>query len=133
MLLASIVAEAQEGYHFNFPEQRTTAVRQPAELRQFPLPPSSRPPTVADPPSDRTPQRRLSLDEAIRTALENDRVIRVLVGETAVNSGKTIYDVAIANTVIDQQTARFNPFITVNNNWDQIKLPSVSTLVTKAS
>jgi outer membrane protein TolC len=117
-------AAAQDVYHFNFPEQRTTVVRQPAELRKYPLPPSSRPPTVADTPSERTTQRRLSLDEAIRTALENDRVIRVLAGETAVNSGRTIYDVAIANTVVDQQTARFNPFITINNNWDQIKLPS---------
>jgi len=126
LLLAGIAGDAagQDTYHFNFPEQRTTAVRQPAELRQFPLPPSGRPPTVAHPLSDRTPQRRLSLDEAIRTALENDRVIRILAGETAVNSGKTIYDVAIANTVVDQQTARFNPFITVNNNWDQLKLPS---------
>src|SRR5688572_13541420 len=117
-------AAAQGAYHFNFPEQRTTIVRQPAELRQYPLPVSSRPPTVADAASDRSPQLRLSLDEAIRTALENDRVIRVLAGETAVHSGRTIYDVAIANTVVDQETARFNPFITVNNNWDQLKLPS---------
>jgi outer membrane protein TolC len=88
------------------------------------LPTSSRPPTVVDASYDRAPELRLSLDEAIRTALENDRVIRVLAGETAINSGRTIYDVAIANTVVDQQTARFNPFITVNNNWDQLKLPS---------
>lgn len=122
-LCAAVQLRAQEGYHFNFPEQRTTAVRQPAELQQFPLPPSSRPPTVAT-TLDRTQRRQLSLDEAIRVALANDRVIRILAGETAVNSGRTIYDVAIANTVVDQQTARFNPFLSVNNNWDQIKLPS---------
>lgn len=115
---------AQDRYHFNFPEQRTTEVRQPAELRQFPLPPSSPPPTVAEKLDPRIPRRQLSLDEAIRVALANDRVIRVLAGETAVNSGRTIYDVAIANAAVDQQTARFNPFITVNNNWDRLKLPS---------
>src|ERR1044071_5467001 len=80
----------QEGYHFNFPEQRSTVVRQPAELRQFPLPPSSPPPTVAEKLDDRTPRRQLSLDEAIRVALGNDRVVRILAGETAVNSGQTI-------------------------------------------
>ena len=70
------------------------------------------------------PQRVMPLDEAIRIALENDRVIRVLAGVTAVNSGRTIYDVAIANTVIDQQQARFDPLITVNNNWDHLELPT---------
>ena len=43
--------------------------------------------------------RHFSLDDAIRIALENDRVIRVLAGVTAVTSGRTIYDAAIANTV----------------------------------
>lgn len=124
LALSGREAAGQDSYHFNFPEQRTTVVRQPAELRQFPLPPTSRPPTVADVAGDRVERRLLPLDEAIRIALENDRVIRVLAGETAVSSGRTIYDVAIANTVIDQETARFNPFITINNNWDQLKLPS---------
>lgn len=103
-------------------EQRNTVIRQPADFRPAALPPSAQPPTVAT-KTPFTPQQ-LSLDEAIRIALENDRVVRVLAGETAVKSGKTIYDVAIANTGIDQQTARFNPFLTVNNNWDRIELPT---------
>ncbi|WP_254509270.1 TolC family protein [Anatilimnocola floriformis] len=108
-------------YHL---EQRSTVIRQPADFRSAPLPPSAPPPTVAKPGPDRFTPQRISLDDAIRIALENDRVVRVLAGETAVNSGKTIYDVAIANTVIDQRTARFNPFLTVNNNWDRLELPT---------
>jgi outer membrane protein TolC len=117
-------ASAQGPYRFVFPEQRTTEIRQPGDLPYIPLPPSSAPPTVHTRTVEGYQPRNLSLDEAIRIALENDRVIRVLAGETAVNSGRTIYDVAIANTVIDQRNARFDPFLSVNNNWDQVDLPS---------
>ena len=103
-------------------EQRTTTIRQPADFRAAALPPSAPPPTVAN--ANRFTPQQISLDDAIRIALGNDRVVRVLAGETAVNSGKTIYDVAIANTVIDQRTARFNPFLSVNNNWDRLELPT---------
>jgi outer membrane protein TolC len=106
-----------------YPEQRRTDVRGPIQLFPAPLQPSSPPPTVASPASLRETERFLPLDEALRIALENDRVIRVLAGITAVNSGRTIYDVAIANTAIDQQQARFDPAITVNNNWDHTELP----------
>jgi outer membrane protein TolC len=57
-------------------------------------------------------------------ALANDRVIRVLTGVSAASSGRTIYDPAIANTAIDEQLARFDPFLQVNNSWDRIELPS---------
>ncbi|MCI0358002.1 MAG: TolC family protein [Planctomycetaceae bacterium] len=106
-----------------YPEQRTADVRPIGSLPYVPLPPSGPPPTVSagDPGATK---RFLTLDDAIRIALENDRVIRVLAGVTAIASGQTIYDVAIANTTVDQQLARFDPFLTVNNNWDHLELPS---------
>jgi outer membrane protein TolC len=106
-----------------YPEERSLQIRGPAQMRYVPLPPTAAPPTV----SRRDPEEamiQLSLDDAIRIALENDRVVRVLAGATAVNSGRTIYDVAIAATQIDQEQARFDPFLTVNNNWDHLDLPS---------
>jgi len=108
-----------------YPEQRTADVRPLESLPVVPLPPSGPPPTVSggDPGATR---RYLSLDDAIRIALENDRVIRVLAGVGAVSSGQTIYDVAIANTGVDQQLARFDPFLEVNNNWDHLDLPTAT-------
>jgi len=61
----------------------------------------------------------LSLDEAIRIALANDDVIRILAGNTAVASGRTIYDPAIANTAIDVQNSRFDPTLGISNNWNR--------------
>ncbi len=58
---------------------------------------------------------RVSLDDAIRIALENAEVIRVLGGVTATSSGRTIYDPAIANTAIDQARGRFDPRLNINN------------------
>ncbi len=118
------IAAAQGPYHLVYPEQRQTEIRGPAQFAPAPLPPTSPPPTVATPQDLRMTERRLSLDEAIRIALANDRVFRVLAGVGAVNSGRTIYDVAIANTVIDDRQARFDPLLTVNNNWDHLELPS---------
>src|SRR5262245_60861107 len=108
-----------------YPEQRTADVRPLESLPVVPMPPSGPPPTVSggDPGATR---RYLSLDDAIRIALENDRVIRVLAGVGAVSSGQTIYDVAIANTGVDQQLARFDPFLEVNNNWDHLDLPTAT-------
>ncbi len=65
----------------------------------------------------------LSLDEAIRTALLNSEVVRVLAGVTAVSSGRTIYDAAITNTTIDQERARFDPTVSVTNSWDRTETP----------
>jgi outer membrane protein TolC len=90
-------------------EQRELAVRDPAQLPPAPLPPLPPPTTVAAPLPEDAPVRELSLDEAIRTALANSKVVRVLVGETAVASGRTVYDPAIANTRIDQEQAAFDP------------------------
>ena len=108
-----------------YPEQRTAEVRPLEALPVVPLPPSAPPPTVSA--SDAGAATRfLSLDDAIRICLENDRVIRVLAGVTAINSGQTIYDVAITNTTVDEQFARFDPFLEVNNNWDHLDLPSAT-------
>ena len=78
-------------------------------------------------PSDATQQapRRedwlLSLDEAIRIALEHSEVVRVLAGNLAVSSGRTIYDPAIANTQIDAQRAAFDPVLGVDNTWNHVE------------
>jgi outer membrane protein TolC len=117
-------AGTQVPYRVIYPEARQIQVREAVQLAPAMLPPSSPPPTVASPEDLRSTRRDMPLDEAIRIALENDRVVRVLAGITAVNSGRTIYDVAIANTQIDQQQARFDPAITVENNWDHLELPT---------
>jgi len=115
-------APAQYPYRVIYPGQRTIEYRDPSAFPLVPLPSSSPPPTVSTPPVGDT--RYFSLDDSIRTALANDRVIRVLAGVGAAASGRTIYDPAIANTAIDEQLGRFDPFVTINNNWDHIELPS---------
>jgi MFS family permease len=45
-------------------------------------------------PQDEAVPRELALDEAIRIALVNANVVRVLTGVTAIPSGSTIYDAA---------------------------------------
>jgi outer membrane protein TolC len=108
-------------YRVIYPEQRQVEYRDPSQFPAIPLPPSSPPPTVTVGPTGG--ERLFSLDDAIRTSLENARVIRLLAGITAVTSGRTIYDPAVTNTTIDQALGRFDPFLTVNNNWDRIEQP----------
>lgn len=116
-------APAQYPYRIIYPEQRQIEYRDPAQFPAIPLPPTAPPPTVSNPPTGDT--RYFPLDDAIRTSLANATVIRVLSGGgLAVNSGRTIYDVAITNTTIDQALGRFDPFLQVNNNWDKIDIPS---------
>jgi outer membrane protein TolC len=103
-------------------EQRQIHVRHPSELPHFPVPELPQPPTVSNPLPDSAP-RELSLDEAIRTALVNSEVVRVLTGVTAVASGRTIYDAAITNTTIDQERAVFDPTVSVTNSWDRFEPP----------
>ena len=115
-------APAQYPYRVIYPEQRQIQYRDTSQFPAIPLPPTAPPPTVTNPPTGDT--RYFPLDDAIRTALGNDRVVRVLAGVTAVSSGSTIYDAAITNTTIDQALGRFDPFLQVNNNWDHIELPT---------
>lgn len=110
------------------PEQRQICVRHPSQLPHIAIPATPRPATVSDLQWD-SPEYPLSLDSAIRVALSNAEVIRVLAGVTAVRSGSTIYDVAINNAEIDVAQGRFDPTLSVDNFWNQIESPlSTATL-----
>jgi outer membrane protein TolC len=104
------------------PEQRRIEARDPADLPPAPIPPFPPPPTVSNPAPD-VPPTELSLDEAIRVALANSKVVRVLAGVTAVSSGQTIYDPAIANTAIDEARATFDPVVSVSNAFTRSEQP----------
>ena len=90
-------------------------IRDPSQMRQVRLPEMPAPATVFRPGAALQPWN-LSLDEAIRIALENADVIRVLGG----SSGRTIYDPAIANTQIDLARGRFDPAIVQRNNFTRL-------------
>ena len=107
------------------PEQRKIHVRHPSQLPHIALPETPRPPTVSDLQWE-APKRNLSLDEAIRVALSNSEVIRVLAGVTAVRSGSTIYDAAITNAEIDVAQGRFDPILSVENFWNRLQSPFAS-------
>lgn len=94
-------------------EQQTILTRDPASLAPAPIPKVAPPVTVADAKDTREPWN-LSLNEAVRITLENAKAVRVFTGLGASNSGRTIYDAAIANTAIDQQQARFDPAFTAS-------------------
>jgi outer membrane protein TolC len=113
---------AQDWPRLFLPEQRCFSVRDPSQLPHARLPDTSPPPTVSEPQAE-LPARNLSLDEALRIALDQSAAVRVLAGVTAVASGRTIYDTAIANTEIDAQRARFDPSVRVNNGWNRTESP----------
>lgn len=106
-----------------FPEQRTIQVRDPSQLPRYEMPELPPPPTVTNRTQDLEP-RYLTLDDAIRTALANARVVRILAGNTAVTSGSTIYDAALTNTSIDTANARFDPTVTVNQSFNRLESPT---------
>jgi outer membrane protein TolC len=108
------------------PEQQTIATRDPAALPAAPLPNVPPPPTVAADSPKREPLN-LSLNDAIRMALENTRVVRVFTGIGATNSGRTIYDVAIANTQIDQRQARFDPAFAASQTHNRTETPALES------
>src|SRR5260370_442624 len=108
------------------PEARTIDYRDPLELPAVPIPASAAPKTVSNLRPELT-DWHLSLDEAIRIALERTRTVRVLAGTTATASGQTIYDAAITNTTIDQAQARFDPTLTQNNQWSRTNTPTATT------
>ncbi len=108
------------------PEARTIDYRDPLELPAVPIPASTAPKTVSNLRPELT-DWRLSLDEAIRIALERTRTVRVLAGTTATASGQTIYDAAITNTTIDQAQARFDPTLTQNSQWSRNNVPTATT------
>lgn len=103
-------------------EQRRIRYRDPASLPNVYIEPTPPPPTVREPlPADAV--QMISLDEAIRMALQNSEVVRQLAGVVAVSSGRTIYDPAITNNTIDQQRAAFDPTVTVNNTFTRVETP----------
>src|SRR6185369_13634292 len=78
-------------------EQRHLDIREPEQIPHNPAPEFPPPETVSAriPPG---PAKELTLDEAIRIALANAKVIRTLAGVDVVSTGKTIYDPAVSNT-----------------------------------
>ena len=116
---------AQKLFPFMFREERSVRVRDPSELRRVPIPETPPPETVSSRHND-IPARDLSLDEAIRTALANSEVVRVLAGVSASSTGRTIYDAAITSTAIDEAHAPFDPTVTANSTFNRIDRPSNS-------
>lgn len=115
-------AQAQKLFPFIFPEERTVNVRDPSAMAHVPIPRTPPPPTVTS--IDKLPARELSLDEAIRTALANAEVVRVLTGLSATSSGSTIYDTAIVNNGIDEAHARFDPMFRADNSFNRNEIPA---------
>jgi outer membrane protein TolC len=77
-------------------------------------------------PRPDAPITLMGLDEAIRVALTNAEVVRVLTGVTASTSGRTVYDVAVTNTGIDAERARFDPRLEIQNTWNRGEQPQAS-------
>lgn len=105
------------------PDQKNIQVRDPLAFRPMRYPMRGTPPTVSDPHWN-DQGFRIGLDDAIRTALHNSAVVRVLAGVTAAPSGSTIYDAAVTNTTIDQAKARFDPNLTLNNTFSKTQVPA---------
>jgi outer membrane protein TolC len=103
-------------------EQRRISWHDESSLSRFSRPPGAAPVTVASEDAEKF-ARLLPLDEAIRIALEYSEVIRVLAGNGAVSSGRTIYDTAIATTPIDQAVGRFDPVFRANTEFSHTEFP----------
>ena len=116
-------AQAQRFWPFNMREDHTLDIRHPTELPRAHIPNRPPPPTVATVPQE-IPQQYLSLDDAIRIALENSDVVRVLSGVGASSSGRTIYDAAIAATDIAREQATFDPTVDVNQSFNRFDSPT---------
>ena len=114
------IAHAQVFPPFILPEEQSSYVRSPSELPRASIPDIPPPPTVTEPRVD-TAVWQLSLDEAIRVALANSEVIRVLGGVAAVSSGRSIYDTAIVGTAVEEEQARFDPSAQVSNRWNRFE------------
>ena len=116
------IATAQTRLPPVHPEETQLSVRPPWELPHAQLPATQSP--LSDGSggaSDETVS--LSLDQAIRIALENSEVIRVLVGGTATSTGATAFDPAIASTQVDRERARFDVKAKISNAVTQLESP----------
>ncbi len=124
LLVGAYPTPCQEPWRFALPEQRQLEIRDPSQFAKVRFPDLPPPTTVKTPEKD-VVSLHLSLDEAIRMALDRTEVVRVLAGVTAVSSGRTIYDPAISNTQIDAARARFDPRFGLNNNFFRNDDPSL--------
>lgn len=122
LALALRPAQAVEDWWFIAPEQRHIEVRPPGAIYHRAIPETGAPVTVRD-RARATGRIAITLDEAIRITLANSDAIRVLAGDVAVSSGRTIYDPAITNVQIDQERARFDPTLEVMNNFFRTEPP----------
>lgn len=105
------------------PEQRQIELRDATRLAPSRFPETTSPTTVGT-DMGTVPDWHLSLDEAIRIALQNTEVVRVLSGVGAASSGLTIYSPAISNTSVDQARSIFDPTVTARNNFLHNETPS---------
>lgn len=122
MASAQQIQPEDEVFPLNKPEQLNIRSRTPHQLRNLPPALQAPPPTVSVPHPAAT-ELKLTLDDAIRLALEDSEVIRVLAGNTARSSGLTIYDPAIAHTAIDRAIAGFDPTFRANNTFGRTSRP----------
>jgi outer membrane protein TolC len=109
-------------------EERVLSVRPAPFLPPVGLPPIPPPQTVAPvPPGAPPPVERkavaLSLDQAIRVALDNSEIVRVMAAGQVVSTGQSVYDPGIAATNVDRARARFDPRYNVSNTFNQIQSP----------
>ena len=121
LLLTVGIVSAQESRRLILPEQRHLEFRDPSQLPRARIPDVPPPRTVSNLPAQTV--WKLSLDEAIRIALANAEVIRIVAGNTVVASGETIYGPAISNTQIDQSRAVFDPTLQSDNTFSRINQP----------
>ncbi len=103
-------------------EERKLTIRPLLSLPAYPVPDEIPPPTVAGNPFSRH-DLHLSLDGAIRIALENSTAVRVVDGQTITAVG-SLYDPAIAATQIDAARSVFDPVIDATNLWSQFEQPT---------
>lgn len=108
---------------FTVPEQRHLDIRDPAQLPPAFVPPLPTPETVTERLPKDAESEQITLDEAIRIALTNSRVVRVLTGVAAASSGRTVYDPAITNTFIDEQKGVLDPALTTANTLARTETP----------
>ena len=121
VLLSAKPAAAQRVLPTLFPEQRAVQVRDPSQLTKARIYDSEPPATVST--KGELEPYPVSLDDVIRISLDRTDVVRILAGTTAVSTGQTIYDAAIANTAIDQNNARFDPVLSSTNTFNNLESP----------
>ena len=118
---AANFSHAQQPSRFTLPERTTFRARNPADLRTARIPDIAAPNTITSKVTEA--EELLSLDEAIRLAIENAQVVRVVSGVTASTTGRTIYDVAITNTAIDESASIFDPTFDITSTMAKSDQP----------